>query len=156
MRPSIAISSYALSLLCFGLAADPASAQTRVFGSASLHYQNGTLEGGTYFRHVAVNAWLDNDNVAHGTMAWEGDTDLRPHGGGRPTYVGGLSDPFLLEVVDIIFDGNSAIVIGTVIHAPNNVDIGGTAEFIFTDNTATDDPDLINGMPIDAGHISVQ
>jgi hypothetical protein len=144
-----------VTFLVFG-GASIASAQTEVFGSASVHYNNGTPEGGTFFRHVAVNAWLDENGVPHGTMTWEGDTDLVPDGGGRPLYVGGLSDPFLMEVVDLWFDGDTAYVFAIVVHAPNDVDIGGSTYFAFTDNSGTDDPDEINFAPIDAGNITVR
>jgi hypothetical protein len=103
--------------------------------------------------HISVNAWLDANGVAHGTVVWVGGTTHR-----RP---GGPADPWLIDVTQIIFDGNTAHVIGVVIHAVFPEEIGIVVPFDFTDNSGTGQPDEIGvfggaSFPIVAGNIIVR
>jgi hypothetical protein len=96
---------------------------------------------------ISVDAWLDDHGVAHGTMTWIGDV--------VPGHPGGPADPWLIDVQDIVFDGNTAYVYGLVVHSVFPVDIGTVVVFTFTDNSGTGEPDEINFTPIVAGNITV-
>ncbi|PYK47341.1 MAG: hypothetical protein DME20_12340 [Verrucomicrobia bacterium] len=84
---------------------------------------------------ISVNAWLDANGVAHGTVVWVGGTTHR-----RP---GGPADPWLIDVTEIIFDGNTAHVIGVVVHSVFPEEIGIVVPFDFRDNSGTNQPDEI-------------
>jgi hypothetical protein len=96
---------------------------------------------------ISVDAWLDDKGVAHDTMIWIGDV--------VPAQPGGPADPRLIDVQDIVFDGNTAYVFGVVVHSVFPGDIGGAIFFAFTDNGGTGEPDEINLMPIVAGNFTV-
>ena len=98
---------------------------------------------------ISVNAWLDDDGVAHGAMIWVGAVVV----GSNPKA--GPADPFLIEVLDIVFDGNTAYVFGVVVHSVFPFDIGTAIEFAFTDNSGTGEPDEIGGAPIVAGNFTI-
>ena len=96
---------------------------------------------------ISVDAWLDDNGVAHGTMTWVGDV--------VPGHPGGPADPWLIDVQDIVFDGNTAYVFGVVAHSVFPADIGFGVFLAFTDNSGTGEPDEINFTPIVAGNITV-
>jgi hypothetical protein len=101
---------------------------------------------------ISVNAWLDAHGVPQGTMAWIGDVFNTPP---YPPAQGGPAEPFIVEVTFIEFFGNTACVGGVVIASPDGIGNGSFVEFTFTDNSGTGLPDEINGVPIEAGNITV-
>src|SRR5262249_13072649 len=96
---------------------------------------------------ISVDAWLDDNGVAHGTMTWIGDV--------VPGHPGGPADPWLIDVQSIVFDGNTAYVYGVVAHSVFPLVIGTPVGVAFTDNSGTGEPDEINFTPIVAGNITV-
>ena len=139
------------------LALSPAAASAQsVKGEGTSFYDNGVPDGGNYFEHIAVNAWLDDDGVAHGTVAWIGDTFIGLPGNVNFWGLGGPADPFILDVTDLYFDGRTAVVGGFVTASPGGQANGGYFILSFTDNSGTDEPDEINGSPIDVGQITVR
>ncbi len=96
---------------------------------------------------ISIDAWIDDNGVSQGTITFIGDVFRL-----RPT---GLADPWIMEVTDIIFDGNTAYVTAVVVQSVFPTDIGTELEFSFTDNSATGEPDEIDGTPIVAGNITV-
>lgn len=144
-----------LAVLLFGLCPAIATAQSEVKGSGVKMFTNGAPDGGNLFSHISVHAWLDKQGVAHGKVTWEGDL-FQPLPGGQTGFHGGPSAPFLIDVTEIIFYGNIARVIGVVVSSPNKSEEGTTYSFLFTDNIATDAPDEIDSVPIDAGNIIVR
>lgn len=133
-----------------------AIAQTKVFGSGVTRYLHDAHEGEILFRHIAIDAWLDEEGDAHGTMIWEGDIAKVPPASGPPEYTAGPSLPYILDVMDIVFDGNNTFVIGIVVNSPVHTDEGSVAAFSFTDRSGTGDRDLIDGEPTDAGNYTVR
>jgi hypothetical protein len=97
---------------------------------------------------ISIDAWLDDDGVAHGMMEFTGDALPNTN---QP---GGPSNPYYLEVTDLYIVGNTAYVSVVVVHALDGF-IGGEGVFTFTDNSGTGDPDEINGVEIEAGNITV-
>jgi hypothetical protein len=135
-------------LLVLGTAT--ASAQS-VQGHAKVSLEPGSQ----LVSEIGVNAWLDADGVAHGRMVWVGDV---AHG---TLPKGGLADPWFINVTDLVFDGNTAYVTGTVSHSIFPDDIGTEIRLGFTDNSATGEPDEILaflpfGIPVEAGNITVR
>jgi hypothetical protein len=104
---------------------------------------------------MAVNAWLDRDGTAHGTVTYEGDV-FQPLPGGQTGFRGGPSGAWHMVVTDLYFIGNTAWVSVTVVDAPNKQDVGIQTQETFTDNSGTGEPDQIDGAPIDAGRISIR
>ncbi len=106
---------------------------------------------------VAVNAYIDSNGVPQGTIGWTGwvFNQQLPQGNVGP---GGPADPYIAEVLDITFDGNTAFVVGIVIASPagsgnaNGLIIGWS----FTDNRGTGEPDELGGMPIEFGDYIVR
>jgi hypothetical protein len=99
---------------------------------------------------ISIDAWLDDDGVAHGMMEWTN--------GGLPhtNQPGGPANPFHLEVTDLYIVGNTAYVSAVVVHIANQTPNGQTINyFTFTDNSGTADPDEIDGIAIEAGNITV-
>ncbi len=104
--------------------------------------------GGLSASEISVDAWLDDDGVAQGDITWIGDDFLLPG-------VFSPAEPFIMEVTQIIFDGNTAYVSGIVIASPEGLFDGQAETFSFTDNSGTGEPDEIDGSPIVAGNIVV-
>lgn len=96
--------------------------------------------------HISVNAWAGSDGVAHGTVEWTGGVTA----GTSPT-----SDPWHTAVTSIAVSGNTAHVCFVVVHSVIASEIGITDCLDFTDNAATSAPDEIDGVPIQAGNITV-
>ena len=101
---------------------------------------------------VSVNAWLDDDGVAHGQVSWFGDTYYVP---GVGHYPGGPANPWILQVTDIIFDGNSATVSGIAAPAAFPDAPGFTVWFEFTDNGPGGKYDEVDGNPLLAGNVTI-
>lgn len=138
-----------------GLAAENAAAQS-VRGSGIKRYSHPTQTGQIYFSKVAVDAWLDGDGVARGTISWQGDFPLNP----AEAIPGGPSQPFLLDVTDLLVIGNMAWVEGVVISSVQGNANGQFYSFLFTDNSDIDARDEIAGPfggpgPIDSGSYTV-
>jgi hypothetical protein len=146
-RTTTWITGGALAALLFALSPAIAAAQS-VRG-------HGEISNGPDFSpsQISVNAWLDAAGVAHGLITWEGDIFDPAPGNLGP---GGPSDPFLIEVTGIVFDGDTAIVSGVVVSSPKGIGNGLFEEFSFTDNSAIGLPDEIDGQPILAGNITVE
>jgi hypothetical protein len=109
-------------------------------------------EGGFSPSHISVDAWLDSSGVAHGTVVWTG---------GIPAGFVPPADPWLINVTNIIFNGNTAYVSGVIVHSVFPADIGTVVPFVFTDNRRTGQPDEIGPfgtgpLPIVAGNIIVR
>ena len=97
--------------------------------------------------HIAVNAWLDGNEVPHGTVQWTG---------GVPAGTVPTPDPQHTAVTSIdMISGNTAKVCFIVTHAVIGSEIGSTSCKTFVDNAATSAPDSIDGVPIQAGNITV-
>jgi hypothetical protein len=96
--------------------------------------------------HIAVNAWLDGNGVPHGTVQWTGGVPA----GTLPT-----PDPWHTAVTSIDISGNTAKVCFVVTHAVIGSEVGSTSCKTFVDNAATSAPDSIDGVPIQAGNITV-
>jgi len=103
---------------------------------------------------ISVDAWLDDDGVAQGSINWVGDAAFIP---GDPLFfgLGGPALPWHIDVTDIAFDGNTAYVAGVIVHSVFPSDIGTPVFLSFTDNSGTGQPDEINGEPIVAGNITL-
>jgi hypothetical protein len=102
---------------------------------------------------ISVNVWVDDTGAAQGMMAWTGDIPTTPP---YPPGTGGPSEPFIVGVYGVLFDGNSAFVFGIVVNSPQGAFDGEFVSFTFTDNSATGDPDQIDGQPILAGNITIR
>ena len=115
---------------------------------------HGEVDNGPDFSpsQISVDAWLDAAGVAHGMMTWEGDIFVPQPGNLGP---GGPADPFIIDVTDIVFDGNTAYVSGVVASSPQGISDGQFVEFSFTDNSDLGLPDEIDFQPIVAGNITV-
>ncbi len=96
---------------------------------------------------ISVDAWVDDNGVAQGTIAFIGDVTF--------ATPGGPADPWIIEVYQIDFFGNTAVVAGVVVQSVFPSDIGSGVQFFFTDNSGTGEPDEINFTPIVAGNITV-
>jgi hypothetical protein len=100
---------------------------------------------------VSVDAWLDDDGVAHGTVVWVGDV--------IPAQPGGPADPWILDVQDLFVfgpNGNSAVVVAVIVHSVFPDDIGTMQILTFTDNSGTGLPDEFEFAPIVAGNFTVR
>ncbi len=142
-------------LIVLGFSPAIGRAQSIVTGSGVNVYLHGAPDGGNLFRQVSVHAWLDRDGIARGTMTWEGNI-FQPLPGGQTGFRGGPADPFLIEVTDLFFFGNTVDVIGVVVNSPNHEDEGAVVLFTFTDNNGTNEPDQIDNEQIVAGTIIVR
>ena len=96
---------------------------------------------------ISVDTWVDADGAAHGMIVWVGDVHT-----GHPA---GPADPWIIDVEEISFFGNVAIVAGTVAHSVFPGDIGNAVVMSLMDNSGTGEPHEINGDPIVAGNITV-
>ena len=97
--------------------------------------------------HIAVSAWLDGNGVPHGTVQWTG---------GVPAGTVPTPDPWHTAVTSIdMISGNTAKVCFVVTHSVIGSEIGSTSCKTFVDNAATSTPDTIDGVPIQAGNITV-
>jgi hypothetical protein len=135
-----------MATLLFGLSPAVATAQSvRGHGKVS----NGP---GLSPSQISVDAWLDDDGVAHGKMAWTGDIPVGPP---YTPGTGGPSEPFIIDVGEIFFYGNSAYVFGIVVASPQGAFNGEGVSFFFTDNSTIGEPDEIDGQAIEAGNITV-
>ena len=107
---------------------------------------------------ISVDAWLDDDGEAHGSVTWIGDSPFFP---GEPDVgTGGPAYPYKLDVVDMVIWGNFAIVWSVVAESPDKSAVGEPVVFFFLDNSDFDEPDEIGssyfgGTPLDAGNITV-
>jgi hypothetical protein len=141
------------AVLLLGLSSASATAQRSVRGQGEVQ----TFGGAFLLSHISVNAWLDPNGVAHGTVVWVGGVTFTP---GNPQKAG-PAIPWLIDVTDVIFDGNIAHVLGVVVHSVFPGDIGIEVPFVFTDNGGTGQPDEIEvfgegSIPIVAGNIIVR
>lgn len=104
---------------------------------------------------ISVDAWTDDLGVAQGTVVFTG--------GSQFSHPGGPTDPWLLEVTDIVFDGNTAYVVAVVVHSVFPPDIGTAVFAAFVDNSGYGVPDeisisvlpVLDFIPIVAGNITV-
>ncbi len=135
-------------MMLLGLSPAIGTAQTSVQGHGKVLNDEPFSDA-----EISVNAWLDTNGVAHGTVVWVGGTTPR-----RP---GGPADPWLIDVTQIIFDGNTAHVFGVVVHSVFPEEIGIEVPFDFTDNSRTGQPDEMGvfggaSVPIVAGNVIVR
>jgi len=105
------------------------------------------LDDGLSPGEISVDAWIDDEGVAHGTIAFIGDIAFQ--------HPGGPADAWIIQVYEIDFFGNSAGMAGIIVHSVFPEDIGQVVPFLFTDNGGTGEPDEIYGVPIVAGNITV-
>jgi hypothetical protein len=96
---------------------------------------------------ISVNAWIDANGEAQGSMVWIGGVPNTPP---YPPGQGGPAEPFIVEVTDVSFFGNTAFVEGEVIASPGGIGNGQFTGFYFTDNSGTGQPDEINFQPTSA------
>jgi hypothetical protein len=122
------------------MAAKPAS---QVRGQGTVQLGDAALYS---VSHIAVNAWLDGNGAPHGTVQWTG---------GVPAGTVPTPDPWHTDVTSIDISGNTAEVCFVVTHAVIGSEIGLTSCKTFVDNAATSAPDTIDGVPIQAGNITV-
>jgi hypothetical protein len=148
MKTTLRITSItAMAMILLGLSPAIATAQTSVQGHGKALNEEPFSDA-----EISVNAWLDENGV-HGTAVWVGGTTPR-----RP---GGPADPWLIDVTQLTFDGNTAHVLGVVVHAVFPEEIGIQVPMDFTDNSGTGQPDEIGvfggaSVPIVAGNIIVR
>src|SRR5437016_3292378 len=81
-----------VAALLLALSPAVATAQT-VRGAGLLFGPHGAADGENLFILISVNAWLDNDGVAHGTVTYVGEV-YQPLPGGN-VGPGGPADPFI-------------------------------------------------------------
>jgi len=137
--------SVAAALLC-SLSPAMATAQS-VRGHGEIPNGSGLAPS-----QISVDAWIDANGVVQGYMAWVGDV------ANTPPYLpgqGGPAEPFIIQVTDIAFFGNTAFVNGVVIASPGGIGDGQIAGFSFTDNSGTGLTDEIDFIPIIAGNVTV-
>jgi hypothetical protein len=149
--------SYRTWLLCgiatvvlAGLSPAPATAQS-VKGVGVTVYEHGAVDGANWFEVVSVNAWLDRDGNAQGKLTWEGDNVQS-----LPGTTTNPSNPYIMDVLGLYVDGNTASVFAVVIASPQGEVNGSYWWFTFTDNSGTGQPDEVDNHPISAGHITVR
>ncbi len=151
----------ALALLVCSVGPAAAIAGDSVKGTGVIRVFHGAVDGTNLFVQVAVNAYVDNNGVPQGTIAWAGlvPNEL-PHGNVGP---GGPADPYILDVTGIVVDGTTAYVTGKVIASPagtGNAN-GQSFTFGFMDNSGTGEPDELTVLgffdfsPIDSGNYFV-
>jgi hypothetical protein len=149
MQTTLRITSItAIAIVALGLNPAIATAQTSVQGHGRVANDPPNADS-----QVSVNAWLDINGVAHGTVVWVG--------GITPRMPGGPADPWLIEVTEVTFEGNTAHVFGVVVHSVFPEEIGIGVPLDFTDNTGTGQPDEMgvfggDSFPIIAGNIIVR
>lgn len=154
MRQATSIICGTLTLLLSGLITTTAKAQGEVSGVGVIRFSHGAPDG-NHFSVVHVNAWLDDEGVAHGTLQWVGDAPQTLPAGGSTGFPGGPALPYIAEVTAIYCLGDGTVgVEGVVIASPQSVGNGFGVYFDFTDNSAGG-PDMINFQPIQAGNIIV-
>ncbi len=130
-----------IAVLLLGVCPAVASAQS-VQGHGKFNNAGYSLDD-----EISVNACLDKWGNAHGYVVWTGDVPK----GDR----GGPSDPWIIEVTGLFFDGNTVYVQGVIVHSVFPQDIGQVVGLSFTDNSGTGQPDQVNGNFIEAGNIIV-
>ena len=138
----------AIAMMVLSLSPAIATAQTSVQGHGRVPNDPPNADS-----QVSVNAWLDTNGVAHGTVVWVG--------GITPRVPGGPADPWLIDITEIIFDGNTAHVFGVVVHSVFPEEIGIGVPLDFKDNSGTGQPDEMGVFgsdlfPIVAGNIIVR
>jgi hypothetical protein len=149
MKTTLRITSItAIAVMLLGLSLAIATAQTSVQGHGKVANEKPFSDA-----QISVNAWLDTNGIAHGRVVWVGGTTPR-----RP---GGPADPWLIDVTQIIFDGNTAHVFGVVVHSVFPEEIGIGVPLDFRDNSGTGQPDemgVFGGdlVPIIAGNFMVR
>jgi hypothetical protein len=141
--------------IAFGLAAALLLSLCPAIATAQSVRGHGKVDNGPGISasEITVDAWLDAQGVAHGSMDWIGDIlNTPPESGNRPA---GPADPWHIDVTEIIFNANSAYVVGVVTHSVFPTDIGKIVIFTFTDNSHLGLPDEIDGQFILAGNFTV-
>jgi hypothetical protein len=138
-----------VAVLWCGPGAGTAAAQS-VKGNGIVKQSNGAEDGANFYNKVTVNAWVDADGFAQGKIVWQGDINQTLPQGNTGTP-GGPAEPFIIQVTDIFVVGNTAYVAGIVVSSPKGIGNGSFASFFFTDNSATDEPDELNFVPLTAG-----
>lgn len=121
-----------------------AAPQSEVRGHGKVQLGDATIS----VSQINVNAWLDENGVAHGMLNWTGGV---PIGSVVPPAY-----PWQMDVTSIEFSGNTATVCWVVVHSVVPEDIGIADCFDFTDNGATGTTDQIDGVAIEAGNIIVR
>jgi hypothetical protein len=142
MRKSTGILLGTLALLLLGLNPALAKAQS-VQGHAKVDFFGNQTDD-----EISVNAYVDDLGFVHGMMEWCGDVSK--------THPTGPTDPWHIEVIDLLVVGNTAYVTGVVTHSVFPGEIGNIVVHAFTDNSALDEPDEIDGIPLLAGNIVVR
>jgi hypothetical protein len=131
------------ALLLIGLSPAVATAQS-VRGQGEIQLDDPAIFSPS---HISVNASFDDQGNPQGSVEWTGDSTA-----GNP---GGPAEPVHVKVTFLAISGNTAYVEGVVTNSPKGVLDGNTYVFTFTDNSGTDVPDEIDGIPITAGNITV-
>jgi hypothetical protein len=130
----------------------PAQPVDSVRGSALWHDVSGLPDGGNYHDKISINAWLDPDGTAHGTIAWTSEYNPLPGGGGRT--ISGF--PYIIRVDTLIISGNTAHIEGVVVNSGQQPgDIGLRISFDVVDN-GRGSLDELNGDLIQAGNLTVR
>jgi hypothetical protein len=148
-----AVTATLAALLLGGLGAGVASAQS-VQGNGVIKYSNGAKDGENLFAHINIKAWVDEDGFAQGKMSWIGDNP-QPLPGGHGEFGKGPANPYILEVTGLWVDGNTAYVEAVAVSSPQGEVDGEYFYFTFTDNFAYDEPDEMDGVPLDTGNFVV-
>jgi hypothetical protein len=146
-----------LIVMVLGLMNSVASAQTEVFGTGVIRTAQGASDGMNLFTQVSVDAWIDEDGVAHGRIVYIGDWEQTLPAQGNTGHAGGPSNPWIGEVTAIYFAADNTVEVDAeLIHAPNMEDIGFLFSIVVTDNSGTDVPDLLNFAPIEVGNFTIR
>jgi hypothetical protein len=124
----------------------------KVTGNGGIGKQVGFKDGYQYLDHVSVNAWLDAEGRAHGTMNWSyiWTYDSVPQRGGRRP-----GDPWHMRVDTLVVNGNTAHIEGVVVSAENRGGIGYRVSWDIVDN-GSGKSDLLNGALLESGNFTVR
>jgi len=133
-----------------------------VSGGGVFFLEAGSAHGGNLVEHISINARLNSDGSAYGsissTIVW---FSVPPEGGHPDPF--GTGDPVHYEVTDLVVVGNTAYICAVVVFAPNFPEEVGTPHFFeVTDNGGppnTGDTVFIDGFdlpPLAAGNYLVR
>lgn len=142
MRTRMFVTWSLLPMLAIVISAQSAAAQGQPIAEVRGHgtdYFFPRKDDGVLMDQISIDAWLDEDGNAHGTMSWTsvylGFEDPGPTGSGYPWY---------MVVTDLLVVDNLAIVQGIVVSSPQAPDdVGSPVRFTVVDNGngANDPPD---------------
>lgn len=126
----------------------------RVTGNGVDGHQTGSNSGYQFVDRLSVNAWLDEQGRAHGTMSWTTTSHGFP-----PGHATRAGDPWSVRVDTLVVSGNVAHVEGVVVSAgqptnPYSTPVGTRVSFDIEDN-GQGRADRLNGYELLSGNFTV-